>query len=1331
MDNIPHRDASYQESTEDLVDEKIVQQICQVVDLPVTRLVNTNAAKTPYPGALRVERYREEQSSRLSGIGHANTPSNPQNEESVDLADVKLRAAWAWSRSAELYTRSASDLEHQGPDTEVLNLRHCKDNDAIRETAVSKLRERARRARLHAEKLLAETRGESFWQWTKMGEGLSCDDISVYMKQAWHYEDLQRAKMAKEYRSAAREFVAEAFYTYIDGVIERDLDPEKRITSNQYLRNLWDNNDELDMASEKVLNLWGNACRWSVQIGQGTAPVTGDTRQRRFREMVRRAVHHRAHAEWLIQELHVKQARKKIEPWRLAQPAGVDLYMNDCMIWSSIDVDSRGVLLYWTAPEDEYMTVYNCTLVQHSDLRRDVATGYGAPGAPDIIYEKLAHRPFPETPLGLTFLDPGVNYLSGQINPSSTKWEVYTAIIGDKIFEEWCADSYIEKTFKNSNTSLGPVDSALRHNVEGVLSRQDPTEGSSGECQEALSTVIQSHLDSLLPWSDEGTLDMGLVCWMYALEQELRLWVIPWFHVRLHLHILKSNINRRLVVQILYPRENKSIGEMEGAAMSVLEILRILHAGSLEAFLDEQRRLIESEQLVLMRRDGCSAIQRKSFLRFRGVLEKGNWDAVPLVTNWSLQSFKLGPQHAVYKSILDARHITPGEQSTDFEALRAHQVALERDYKRRKPISPSATRLFNQLDKEGWGCTLDPDPEPEAFSKIRNSKKPRPNDPGFGAPPEVEEGTMVYFMPFSPEDSPERMTSISLRFAYTTDPALLHAAKHGEEERVRELLEHGEDPDVSNDTEETPLQMAACYGYEGIVRLLLQYGADPEVEIAEFKCTALSLAAGKGYEGVTKLLLEHGVNADDNTLRLAALEGHEKVLRHLLDFGADVGRKYQRQRTIMHIAAERGLERIVQILIEHGADIEARDTEGKTPLRAAARQGHVDVVRRLLENGANIESKAHDGTRALHDSVFASSMEVMELLVDSHAVVDAPRTNPSGLTPLMAAALQKDERTMRILLRNGANPNAAYIEGGATPLHTVVGLDGDISLIRLLVEYGARVDARGTAPLGETPLHIAAELGNEGALKQLMTLGADVKATYADGETALHRAAANGREAMVKLLLGLGVDMKATSEGDTALAFAAINGKASVVQLLIDEGADLGDKCRALVYTALFGTDSVAKVLVNNGVPVNVQDLQGFSPLYLAADSGQEAVVRVLLDAGANINLRSQNSVAETPLDAALAKGHSRVVEMLEQAGRTRRRAPGPLPQGWEMRRAKSGRVYFVNHNTKTTTWEDPRDALPRDWETRRTESGRVYFANRATKRTTWEDPRRSSRKGE
>lgn len=84
-----------------------------------------------------------------------------------------------------------------------------------------------------------------------------------------------------------------------------------------------------------------------------------------------------------------------------------------------------------------------------------------------------------------------------------------------------------------------------------------------------------------------------------------------------------------------------------------------------------------------------------------------------------------------------------------------------------------------------------------------------------------------------------------------------------------------------------------------------------------------------------------------------------------------------------------------------------------------------------------------------------------------------------------------------------------------------------------------------------------------------------------------------------------------------------------------------------------------------------------------------------------------------------------------------------PLPLGWEERRTAEGRPYFVDHHTRTTTWTDPRRTtqpppsavvrpvtnpnlgpLPSGWEMRLTSTGRVYFVDHNTRTTAWDDPR-------
>uniref|UniRef100_A0A3Q2QYS2 E3 ubiquitin-protein ligase n=1 Tax=Fundulus heteroclitus TaxID=8078 RepID=A0A3Q2QYS2_FUNHE len=72
----------------------------------------------------------------------------------------------------------------------------------------------------------------------------------------------------------------------------------------------------------------------------------------------------------------------------------------------------------------------------------------------------------------------------------------------------------------------------------------------------------------------------------------------------------------------------------------------------------------------------------------------------------------------------------------------------------------------------------------------------------------------------------------------------------------------------------------------------------------------------------------------------------------------------------------------------------------------------------------------------------------------------------------------------------------------------------------------------------------------------------------------------------------------------------------------------------------------------------------------------------------------------------------------------------GPLPAGWE-KRQDNGRVYFVNHNTRTTQWDDPRTQgmikehpLPPGWEMKYTAEGVRYFVDHNSRTTTFKDPR-------
>lgn len=126
---------------------------------------------------------------------------------------------------------------------------------------------------------------------------------------------------------------------------------------------------------------------------------------------------------------------------------------------------------------------------------------------------------------------------------------------------------------------------------------------------------------------------------------------------------------------------------------------------------------------------------------------------------------------------------------------------------------------------------------------------------------------------------------------------------------------------------------------------------------------------------------------------------------------------------------------------------------------------------------------------------------------------------------------------------------------------------------------------------------------------------------------------------------------------------------------------------------------------------------------------------------------RSQQRTRNTEAERRQHLGRTLPEESLtQQPTGTTTPGLGELPSGWEQRLTPEGRPYFVDHNTRTTTWVDPRrqqyirsygpgasvqqqpvsqlGPLPSGWEMRLTNTARVYFVDHNTKTTTWDDPR-------
>jgi ankyrin len=219
------------------------------------------------------------------------------------------------------------------------------------------------------------------------------------------------------------------------------------------------------------------------------------------------------------------------------------------------------------------------------------------------------------------------------------------------------------------------------------------------------------------------------------------------------------------------------------------------------------------------------------------------------------------------------------------------------------------------------------------------------------------------------------------------------------------------------------------------------------------------------------------------------------------------------------------------------------------------------------------------------------------------------------------AVLQGKKEVVRALLQKGVDVNVPQIDG-TTALHWAVRAD-DLEMTDLLLRAGARASA--TNRDGATPMQLASLNGSAAMIGRLLKAGVDANAPLSSsGDTALMLAARTGKAEAVKLLLDSGAKVDAReSWGDTtALMWAVAEGNHAVVRLLIDHGADVNLRSRFVPSATGRGFEGATPVAARANQPAEDNSSGSLTPLMFAAREGDLESARMLVAAGADINVR-------------------------------------------------------------------------------------------------------------
>ncbi|MEO6811195.1 MAG: ankyrin repeat domain-containing protein, partial [Isosphaeraceae bacterium] len=522
----------------------------------------------------------------------------------------------------------------------------------------------------------------------------------------------------------------------------------------------------------------------------------------------------------------------------------------------------------------------------------------------------------------------------------------------------------------------------------------------------------------------------------------------------------------------------------------------------------------------------------------------------------------------------------------------------------------------------------------------------------------------------------------------------------GHAEAVRVLAEAGAGLASTNSLAFSPLHAAANHGHAEAVRVLLVAGADPNAKFMNY--TPLDMAFNKKYTNVIEAMIHGGIDPNAENMRqltplmraIANLDAD--ALRSLLAAGADPNWKvgadspdpFSHQAlpegaTALHLAACLGEPEFITALLDAGTDSQSRDVLDFTPLMLATASGHAEAARllhqatppseadaatiRAFELVAAVRAGDEERVRALLDSGVPADVNVPNTFKyhyylrcepfrsefkDDFAFFDASTETGEGTfndadRPVLSLALELGhEAIVDALIASGAGvktePKSRQFKAPSITLIDAA-RHGRRSAVASLLAAGA--DANVKDRDGYTPLMHAAQEGNADIVSDLIAAGAKVNVKSTEKSTPISLAV--GHADVLRVLLKAGAKVKPYD-----LTLAVVNGNLESIRLLIDaiRARKLTPDAETLSMAIWSdsGSIDIVRLLLDAGLDVNARDGSG-RPVLVAACWKSIELARLLLDSGADVNARGENGISA--LSASMMGRPTTLAQLLLERG--------------------------------------------------------------------------------